>query len=162
MPKLVRNFSSFLSGIRKEPKKLERKVLLLVSGIIRFTHQGVTKRTPVHTGQTLRNYIWSLGVPSSTVKPDPGGPPTGRTNDMPLGPEPRRRQAQAEADQSRDAILGVLKDPYQKVFLSNNSPQVVGLEYGRYPLPPLRQRSPSGMFRVTLAEVAARLRAGAL
>jgi hypothetical protein len=160
MARLVSNADAFLSRLAREPDRLEKRMVKLVSGIVRFAHRGTTRRTPVHTGQTLRNYTWTVGAPARGVKGDPGGPATGATNRMPLGPEPRRGAAQAEADASLGAL--VLTSPYQKFYLTNNSPQVVGLEYGRYPLPPLRQRSPNGMFRITLQEIITRLNAGAL
>lgn len=155
------NSGSFLAGLKKEPDKLKAKMLVLIRKTIRFAHESVTSKTPVYTGTALSNYVWSVGSPSSIYSGDPGGGPTGNTNKMPLGSEPRRAGAKAKADFSRDAVL-VTNDPYQKFILTNNTPHIMGLEYGRYPLPPLNQRSPNGMFRVTLASLKARLGSGAL
>ena len=155
------NSASFLTRIKQEPKKVERKLLTIVRKSIKYAHQSITSKTPVFTGTALSNYVWSTGSPSSSFSGDPGGGPTGQTNRMALGSEPRRPSAQAKADASRDAVLLTL-DPFQKFFLTNNTPHIMGLEYGRFPLPPLNQRSPNGMYRVTLAALKARLASGAL
>lgn len=155
------NSSSFMAGLRREPKKLEKKMMVLIKRIIIYAHVSVTSKTPVYTGTALANYRWSVGAPDTSFSGDPGGGETGRTNTMPLGVEPRRASAAAKAGASLSQILNT-RNPYQTFYLSNNTPHIIGLEYGQLPFPPLNQRSPNGMFRVTLAAVAARLGVGAI
>lgn len=162
MLELKTNSSSFLSKLKMEPERLKKRYVKMISKVIRFSHEMITNKTPVWTGTALSNYVWSVGTPSTSFRGDPGGGPTGSTNTMPLGGEPRRAGAKAIADASMEQVLAGIRDPYQIFWLTNNSPHIQGLEYGKYPLSPLRQRSPNGMYRITLAAVAARLRAGAI
>lgn len=159
MARISPNVNSFLAGLQKSPDRLKARMTTLVRKIVSFTHEGVTSRTPVWTGQALRNYVWSTGTPAVGFKGRPSGE-TGETNKMAVGSEPLRAPAQAEADASKAALT--FSDPYQKFYLTNNTPHIIGLEYGRYPLPPLRQRSPAGMVRVTVQELVTRLKSGAL
>lgn len=152
--------AAFLKGVKGAPERLKKRFRVRVMRVCAFTHDKVTGTTPVWTGTALRSYTWSAGSPSMSVKGDPGGVATGHTNAMPIGVEPRRPMAQSEADAS---LLGLsFTNPYQHFYLNNNTDHIGGLEYGNYPLPPLRQRSPAGMFRVTVTAIHARLQAGAL
>lgn len=158
---LKTNSASFLAKLRKEPDKLKRKMLKKIRSIITLAHESITSKTPVYTGTALANYRWSIGSPDTSYSGDPGGGATGSTNSMPLGVEPRRAGAKAKADSSMRVVFATT-NPFQTFYLSNNTPHIRGLEYGQLPFPPLNQRSPNGMFRVTLAMLAARLNAGAI
>jgi hypothetical protein len=103
--------------------------------------------TPVHTGETVRNYIWTTGAPFiGHFAPIDNGP-TGKTNSMPLGMEPRRHANEVAAFESFMAVNW--SDPFQSFYCTNNSPQVGGLELGLLPGAPMKSRSPHGMFGLT-------------
>nr|BDD47044.1 hypothetical protein 14 [bacterium] len=110
----------------------------------------IVKRTPVDTGRTRGNWQVSVAAPASGTVEDTEDP----TNDI---------SREIEQAQMTDSI-----------FLTNNAPWILKLEYGGYPNPPERgtyiprrrggpryeQRSkegfskqaPKGMVRVTLEE----------
>lgn len=143
------NASSVISTFQKYKKKPEERVRKFIIEAIDFIHEGVTDRTPVHTGESLRNWQWTKGAPYGGKLPDPGGVAPGPTNSMPLGTEPRRPAAQADSDASKDSLD--LSDPFDIFYLTNNSDDIIDLEFGRLPSPD-RSRSPAGMVRVTVAE----------
>ena len=152
----VINLNSFLSGLerlKKEPEKIVRRKLEVV---LRLVHQGVTSRTPVYTGKSLRNWVWTMDQPSaSSDLPALGSGDPGHTGSMPLGAEPRRPANQAAVDASF-ATLDLSK-PMRSFWLSNNSENIVDLEYGMLPTPG-RSRNPAGMVGVTFEEVLQALR----
>ena len=129
-----------------------------VQRIVTDAHHGACDRTPVHTGEALANMQWSMDRDDGEVFPAQGSGPTGPTNSMPLGVEPRRPENQAMADHSLGRLSFVM--PFHRYILQNNSATAGPLEQGIWPLFPFRQRSPQGMFVVTMAEVAARLQGG--
>ncbi|UIS25209.1 hypothetical protein [Erythrobacter phage vB_EliS-L02] len=136
--------SEALASIDKLEDKFARNLHWLVHEIDRH----IKAVTPVNTGQAVRNYIWTRETPSKIVYDaiDNGDP--GPTNSMALGQEPRRGVNEAAAAQSLTS-LNLLGDPFGEIILTNNSPDIEGLEKGLLPGPPLRSRSPSGMFGIT-------------
>lgn len=107
----------------------------------------IKARTPVWSGQAVRNYIWTFDNPNMMVHDaiDNGEP--GPTNSMPLGAEPRRGPNEAAA---RESLTGLdFGNPFRPIFLTNLSPDITGLELGTLPGPPLSSRSPNGMFGLT-------------
>lgn len=118
--------------------------LMVLCGEIDFYIKSLT---PVHSGQSVRNYIWTSGVAFQGVLAaiDNGDP--GRTNAMPLGSEPRRH---ANEEAAAASLLRLnFQNPFQTFMLTNNAPQIGGLELGLLPGPPLKSRSPAGMFGLT-------------
>lgn len=102
--------------------------------------------TPVNTGQAVRNYIWTVGAPNQIVYDAIDNGPTGHTNSMALGAEPRRGPNE---DASHATLLALnFGNPFQAFFLTNLSPDIGGLELGTLPGPPLKSRSPNGMFGI--------------
>lgn len=127
--------------------QLENRIARNISALIIDIDGFIKSVTPVNTGQAVRNYIWSMNSPSmATLDPIDNGPP-GRTNSMALGSEPRRAVNEAAAAESLSSIN--FRDPFGVIYLTNNSPDIVGLEMGLLPGPPLKSRSPQGMFGVT-------------
>jgi hypothetical protein len=104
--------------------------------------------TPVNTGEAVRNYIWTTGTPNSTVYKAIANGPTGPTNSMRLGSEPRRPANEAAAAESLKS-LNLKANPFATIYLSNVAQDIVGLELGILPGPPYRSRSPQGMFGIT-------------
>lgn len=129
---------------------LEKRFASNVEVLILEVDTFIKSVTPVNTGQAVRNYCWSRGVPTmETYDAIDNGPP-GPTNSMVLGSEPRRAPNEAAAFITLLA-LDVVSNPFGAFYLANNSPDIEGLELGIYPGPPLKSRSPSGMFGITSA-----------
>lgn len=113
--------------------------------------------TPVNTGQAVRNYIWTTGSPNASVFDAIDNGPTGPTNTMTLGSEPRR---QPNEEAARATLLALnFSNPFQTFYLANNSPDIEGLELGILPGPPLKSRSPNGMFGIVHNQIAVRIAA---
>lgn len=144
------NVNQVITRLEKEhdrPAKILRRRLKV---IIDFVHEGVTSRTPVHTGQSLRNWQWSKGTPASSVLGEKGSGSIVGTNNMALGSEPRRAENQPDVDASKDALN--LNDPFDVFYLTNNHDSIMDLEYGRLPTSAL-SRSKAGMARITFKEL---------
>jgi hypothetical protein len=134
---------------------MERRFAVRMEEVIRETDTFIKSLTPVNTGQAVRNYIWSQGSPNKiTFDPIDNGP-TGRTNAMELGSEPRRWPNEEAAAQSIDTLN--FRNPFQTFYLTNNSPDIEGLELGILPGPPYKSRSPNGMFGITHAFINAKV-----
>ncbi len=137
--------------------QLERRIAQNISNLIHDIDGFIKSVTPVNTGQAVRNYIWTMGSPfAGTLDAIDNGPP-GPTNSMALGAEPRRAVNEAAAAESLSSIN--MRDPFGVIYLTNNSPDIVGLEMGLLPGPPLKSRSPQGMFGITNAHFNAQVKA---
>jgi len=85
------------AALKKEIKNLEQEAMREVEKAARVLTLELFKRTPVWTGETVRNYTWSIGTSSSGVlKGALGGSPE-NTNTLPLGSESNRAINQAAA-----------------------------------------------------------------
>lgn len=128
----------------KSIDELEARFTQNVERLVHEVHEFITAKTPVNTGQAVRNMIWVRGEGHSIVMDALGSGDPGPTNSMALGTEPRRAENESAA---RDTLAGLnLGNPFGVFTLQNNSPDIVGLETGIYPGAPLKSRSPSGMF----------------
>lgn len=137
-----------LEAEKRVPDEMVRKVL---KKVLTLTHKNVTMRTPVFTGKSLRNWVWSMDTPSSTANlPAIGTGDPGQTSKMSLGSEPRRPANQAAVDASFAALD--LSKPMRAYWLSNRSTEIMDLEYGKLPSPG-RSRSPAGMAAITFQEI---------
>ena len=136
------------SAAMESIEKLERKFAQNIDNLVRDIDHHIKALTPVNTGQAVRNYIWTRNNPNSVVYSAIDNGPTGKTNQMALGSEPRRGVNEDAAASSMDA-LGIIGNPFGVIHLTNNSPDIVGLEMGILPGPPFKSRSPRGMFGVT-------------
>lgn len=145
--------SEALASIDKLEKKFARNLHWVVDEI----DKHIKAVTPVNTGQAVRNYVWTRESPNTIVFDaiDNGDP--GPTNSMALGQEPRRGVNEAAAAESLTS-LNLLGDPFGEIILTNNAPNIEGLEKGLLPGPPLRSRSPSGMFGITASYINAVVR----
>lgn len=90
--------------------------------------------TPVYTGRTLVNFRWSVGSPIMATRAaisQPSRP--GKTSDLPLGSEPRRRVNAERIQQEFMEVLAEIKsNPYQSIYLTNNLEHFSDVEYGTY------------------------------
>lgn len=132
--------------------KLERKFAQNLQQLCEEVDRHIKSVTPVNTGQAVRNYIWTLNTPNSVVFDAIDNGPPGPTNQMPLGVEPRRA-VNEDAAAATLHNLNLVANPFGTIFLTNLSPDIVGLEMGTLPGPPLKSRSPRGMFGITNAYI---------
>lgn len=147
----VANRQEIEQKVRASMKQFENNFsvrIMVLCGEIDFYIKSLT---PVHSGQSVRNYIWTTGVAFHGVLPAIDDGPTGKTNSMPLGAEPRRHINEETAATSLLQLN--FSNPFQTFILTNNAPQIGGLELGLLPGPPLKSRSPAGMFGLTHAWV---------
>lgn len=159
MPGVVMNGSAFSSGLDGMAIRVRKKFQLRIYRIMHFAMTKLLARTPVNTGRAVSNYVASTGTAYSGVV-HPGVAPVEATNPLPLGAERLRGQAEAI---SRATLANVnLANPYQAFYITNNAPNISGLEHGELPMEPYRQRSPNGMFRITLMDISAAIRTGKL
>lgn len=128
-----------------------------ITTIIREADQHLKELTPVHSGQAVRNMIWTVGAPNQIVFQAIDNGPTGQTNSMALGQEPRRMPNEQAAAETLMALN--FANPFQAFYLSNLSPDIGGLELGILPGPPMKSRSPNGMFGIVHAQIAAKVAA---
>jgi len=154
------NASSFAKQLENCYQKKIEEAATRVFKTARFVHKSLIDKTPVWEGVTVRNYIMTIGTPYAGVLPEIGGVPTGRTNQMPLGTEPRRAENAAAALESGSVLTKV--NAFSKIYITNNSDSVSGLEHGELPGDGYTPRSPNGMFGITLEEALSRLNSKAL
>lgn len=149
--------NQFLAGLRKQIRVPETIIRKKVEGLVYHAHHSITSKTPVWSGQSLRNWVWSMDQPTNnTLEAIDNGPP-GPTSTMPLGAEPRRGPNQASSDATLESLS--FGKPFRMYWLSNNAPDIVKLEYGQLPTP-ATSRNSAGMVRVTVQELLARLKMG--
>ncbi|AFU86571.1 tail completion or Neck1 protein [Caulobacter phage CcrRogue] len=110
----------------------------------------ILSRTPVWEGDTIHNWRWSTRAPDMRHEDPIGGVDPGRTNDMPLGVEPRRRANEARPRQSLAGALRA-KEPID-IYLTNTAESAVDLEYGLLPTK-AQSRNSMGMVRISVKEV---------
>ncbi|UTU08378.1 hypothetical protein CcrJ4_gp144 [Caulobacter phage J4] len=120
-------------------------------------NENLLGNTPVWEGTTVRNWNWSVGsADRSAALPAEGDGPTGRTNAMPLGPEPRR-PANENAEESdfenfRRQLAAQTKPV--NIYVTNTSPNAVSLEFGMLPTPATSRRK-KGMLLLSVVETLA-------
>jgi hypothetical protein len=159
---IVKNKDDFMRKLRACSAKIEEKFRWKVYTAVHMAHELILEATPVNTGLTLVNYVWSVGAPViQTIEPM-GISDFRGTNQMDLGQEPRRAENMGPPTMS---LMGLdFSNPYKLFILSNTGPAIMGLEHGLLPDGidketgmPYRHRSPDGMFLKSLTYIAARL-----
>ena len=159
-------FKSNIAQFQKQTEayfpKFKKDFAKRLDSIARYSHKTLMSKTPVHEGTTVRNYILTMTTPSSTTYEPVESGPIGQTNNMPLGLEPRRGANEKAAEASLANLKINPENPFVKVYISNNADSVAGLEAGELPGDPLKSRSPSGMFGITMEQLLARLNSGSI
>ena len=150
--------ANFIRQMKKAQDLPDRLMRAKLAYALPFVHKSVTSKTPVYTGESLRNWVWSTGSPQGGSSPAIGSGPTGHTSTMTLGSEPRRPANQAATDASF-ATLNTA-NPYQQFWLANDSENISDLEYGLLPTH-IASRSPGGMVRITVQNLLLALESGA-
>lgn len=117
---------TFRMSLRSFERRFDQKVDRLVRAVALDVTKAIVLRTPVDTGRARGNWQVTLGTPSSETgtKLDPAG-----------------AMAQAKA---LTALAGYT--PGASVFIVNNLPYIVRLEYGS------SAQAPGGMVRITARE----------
>ena len=142
----VKNRREVEQRVRKSMASFAKRLGQGIEDICEEIDETIKAHTPVNTGSAVRNYIWSVGTPSSVVYDAINNGPPGPTNSMPLGAEPRRDVNERAARESLVALD--FQNPFQTFILVNNDPDIAGLEYGLLPTAE-KSRSPNGMFGLT-------------
>lgn len=142
--------------------KWKKEFSARLNNISRYAHKTLMSKTPVNEGTTVRNYILTMNTPSSTVYSPIESGPVGQTNNLPLGVEPRRDANERAAESSLSNLKIDPANPFVKIYISNNSDSVAGLELGLLPGDPFISRSPNGMFGITMEQLIAKLNAKAI
>lgn len=120
--------------------------------MMRKLNEKILARTPVWEGDTIHNWRWSTRAPSYEHEAPIDNGPTGRTSEMPLGQEPRRKVNETRARQSLAGALRA-REPVD-IFLTNTSDSANALEYGMFPTPAKSRVNASvGIVRIALKEV---------
>lgn len=155
---LSTNATQWEREMRKCLDGIEFSVATRIKDIVHYIDMKVHARTPVYTGQAVRNMIWSTGSPNPTTYPPIESPAdTGYTSMMGLGQEPRRPANEAAA---RDSLHQLnFNNPFQVFHLTNNSPDIGLIEDGTSGLPGMT-RAPNGVFGITVAELIMKLKTG--
>jgi hypothetical protein len=154
----VTNRASIEKAVRASMARFERTLGARIQEIVRDADLYIKSLTPVHSGSAVRNYIWTMDDPfTGKLDAIESGPP-GPTNQMPLGPEPRRSANESAAAASISTLD--FRNPFGHAYiLSNNDPDIRGLELGLLPGEPLKSRSPNGMFGLTHEYIMVKVRA---
>lgn len=150
MGDVVLNALEFTKGIDGFYDRFEKRFRTRMKVLVEEGMRRLLRRTPVHTGQAVMNYVASVGSPSGTgVKQ--GFDPVESTNNLTLGTEQLR--GRAEAISKATLAMVNYNSPYEVFWIVNKSPNIAGLENGELPEAPYTPRSPQGMFGVTLQEL---------
>lgn len=156
---VITNLSAVRIRLRKQAKERRISYARLLREVSFWITERVLDRTPVQTGHTLANYMWTRGfaVPGTVSF---RGEATPGTNKMALGTEPNRPAAEAIVWAQFNRIPW--KDMVGKqLTLVNNSEAFDGLEAGELPDGKnLKPRAPQGMVGITLAEARALVASG--
>lgn len=116
-----------------ELNKIKRLIISDLQAGLRAMHESIML-TPVYTGRTLVNYRWTTGAPAEGARAPVAKPDLpGKTSEMGLGSEPRRAANAAVVTTEFEALLAsVRRNPFQDIYLVNNTPYFDQVEYGTY------------------------------
>jgi hypothetical protein len=128
--KRPRSFHALAGKYEKEMRRAVRDEMKLGLDLM----LEALDETPVYTGRTLANYRFSTGSPIEGARP-PVARPTlpGKTSEMEVGSEPRRSaNMQLVLEEWRSVKNSVEQNPYQTVYMVNNTPYFLEVEFGTY------------------------------
>lgn len=119
------------------PGKIEKEMRRAVAAEMKLGLDLILEaieETPVYTGRTLVNYRFSQGNPIEEVRAPVARPELpGKTSEMELGSEPRRNANMAVVLREQASVKRqVDRDPYKPVYLTNNTPYFLEVEFGTY------------------------------
>lgn len=145
----VIELGNFLNDARKALKTCEDDAVEKVKEIARALNEELMARTPVWTGQTVRNYVWyawGAGGGSGSVREAIGSNPKDLvgTGFMPLGTEPRRADNEAAVREELEGVLADYTKLGRSIVVMNFSPTWDLVDSGSAPTPD-RARNPGGV-----------------
>lgn len=109
----------FMDSIRIEVEELEKRAVNEMRLAVSIIMQELMSRTPVWSGETVRNYRVGVGSMPGGTLPALGTGYPGDTNKMPLGPEPRRAENEAAALAEAAQAIASLTKLGKTVFITN-------------------------------------------
>lgn len=148
---IITNLGAVRMRLKKQAKERRLSYTVLLREVSEWITERVLARTPVQTGHTLANYMWTRGFAMPGTVSFKGEATPG-TNKMALGTEPNRSAAESIVWSQFNRIPW--KDMLGKqLTLVNNSEAFPGLEAGELPDGPnFTPRAPRGMVGITMAE----------
>lgn len=154
MPKMsYRREGDLGAGFKKFLDRANAKAVQTQREMMIYLTDRILALTPVWEGDSIVNWKWTVhAAHQGHIQARGQNIPTGHTNQMPLGSEPRRGINEEVVRQSLIDALHDLKGGPSDVYFSNNSETIVDLEYGLLPTPE-RSRSPHGIVRLAIIEV---------
>src|SRR4051812_12776529 len=105
---MITNLKEVIAALRLDGDQAVKEVHRLIKVAVEFVHEGVTMRTPVWSGELLRNWRWSMDSAGTATILGPVSTDRksyGRTSTMSLGTEPMRPASQASVDATKDALV---------------------------------------------------------
>lgn len=150
--------ASLISALKAEIKKLEQEGVAEVKKAARVVVQKMQSRTPVWTGETVRNYTAGVGGKNGARHPGSAEPPEGSTPQG-LGNEINRSSNESAALSGISASLGGMRDLKANVRITNT------IDPGKWDLidngsAPTRERArnPGGVSAISIAGARASLK----
>jgi hypothetical protein len=133
-----------MAALRAEAMHLEAQAVAETKRAARVLQENLFLRTPVHTGETIRNYAWGKdGAPGGGKKSAIGSGPTGQTSKMPLGAEPRRAGNEGAVRAELENVLSFTR--LTSLFVTNLATEKFDLvDSGSAPTPDTA-RNPGGV-----------------
>lgn len=106
----VSGIDSFIKDLKREVNNTRLGAVAQMKLAARSIMRELISRTPVWSGETVRNYAVGIGGgPTGNRGFIDNGPP-GDTNNMDLGEEPRRDPNASAAMSEAEAVIGSYKD----------------------------------------------------
>ena len=150
------NANDFLQQLAKLYPEFEEEAGEYEREFVIALNKRILALTPVWEGDSIANYVWSVGSPLLSHRDPIGSGPPGHTNQMSLGEEPRRPANEALVRESLATVLAA-KLPAD-IYMTNSAEGIVDLEYGQRPTPQTSRVSGAGMVRLAIIDTIGTLR----
>jgi hypothetical protein len=136
-------FAKIAAYAREEAGEYERQFVIELN-------KRILALTPVWEGDSIANYVWSVGSPLLTHISPIGGVAPGPTNTMALGTEPRRAENEAMVRERLASVLAAQLPA--NIYMTNSAPEIVNLEYRQNPTPDRTRVRSGGMVRLAIIQ----------
>lgn len=142
--------SSFFKKIKAQ---IELAYTRRIVALLTHLHRTVSVNTAVWEGETLSNWKWAANAPDLSHRDPIANGPTGATNTMSLGEEPRRGPNQEAFNANFQRMIRTVsgKVPSQ-IYLTNTGEVAVLMEFGGAPGGRGQNVRTSGMLRLAVRE----------
>lgn len=139
----VSQFDKIKAYVQEQVGEYERQFVIELN-------RRILALTPVWEGDSIANYVWSIGSPLLGHVTPIGGVDPGHTNKMSLGQEPRRAANEAIVREKLASVLAA--DLPADIYLTNSAPEIVYLEYRLNPTPERTRVQQGGMVRLAIIQ----------